>query len=47
MSECSPQPWEIWHARFDFSEGKGYKYRLVIVVDVRDDSSLRALTMHG
>ena len=36
----TPQEWEIWHARFDFSEGKGYKYRPVIVVDVKDDGSL-------
>lgn len=40
MSERTPQPWEIWHARFDFSEGKGYKYRPVIVVDVGSDGSL-------
>ena len=32
MSELVPQPWEIWHARFDFSEGHGYKYRPVIVL---------------
>lgn len=35
-----PRPWEIWHARFDFSEGKGYKYRPVIVVDVAEDGSI-------
>lgn len=35
-----PQLWEVWHARFDFSEGKGYKYRPVIVVGTRDDGSL-------
>lgn len=40
MSDCAPQPWEVWHARFDFAEGKGYKYRPVIVVDVRDDGSI-------
>lgn len=32
MSSAAPQKWEVWHARFDFSEGKGYKYRPVIVV---------------
>lgn len=35
-----PQLWEIWHARFNYEEGKGYKYRPVIVVGVRDDGSL-------
>lgn len=40
MSKRVPQPWEIWHARFDFSEGKCYKYRPVIVVDVRPDGTL-------
>ena len=39
-SNAAPQPWEVWHARFDFSEGKGYKYRPVIVIGVRDDGSL-------
>ena len=39
-SSAAPQLWEVWHARFDFSEGKGYKYRPVIVVGVRDDGSL-------
>ena len=39
-NDCAPQEWEIWHARFDFSEGKGYKYRPVIVVDTCDDGSL-------
>lgn len=32
MSERMPQPWEVWHARFDFSEGHGYKYRPIIVL---------------
>jgi hypothetical protein len=35
-----PQVWEVWHARFDFSEGRGYKYRPVIVVGLREDGSL-------
>lgn len=28
--------WEVWHARFDFDGGKGYKYRPVIVVGVKE-----------
>lgn len=32
MSNRTPGIWEIWHARFNYSEGKGYKYRPVIVV---------------
>lgn len=40
MSNPYPQVWEIWHARFDFSEGKGYKYRPVIVLAARQDGSL-------
>lgn len=39
-SSAAPQLWEIWHARFDYQEGKGYKFRPVIVVGVRDDGSL-------
>lgn len=32
--------WDIWHARFDFSEGKGYKYRPVIVLGVSPSGSI-------
>lgn len=39
-SEAAPQLWEVWHARFNFEEGKGYKYRPVIVVGVREDGNL-------
>ncbi len=39
-SSEAPKPWEAWHARFDFSEGKGYKYRPVIVVEVATDGSI-------
>lgn len=39
-NDHAPQEWEIWHARFDFSEGKGCKYRPVIVVDTCEDGSL-------
>ena len=40
MSERVPQPWEVWHARFDFSKGHGYKFRPVIVLAARPDGSL-------
>lgn len=40
MSEQIPRLWEIWHARFNFDGNKGYKYRPVIVVGVREDGSL-------
>lgn len=40
MSEHVPQPWEIWHARFDFSEGRGYKFRPVIILATRPDGTL-------
>ena len=43
MSEHVPQPWEVWHARFDFSEGHGYKFRPVIVLATRPDGSLVAM----
>jgi mRNA interferase MazF len=39
-SSEAPEPWEVWHARFDFSEGKGYKYRPVIVIDIAEDGSI-------
>lgn len=34
MNDRAPQVWGIWHARFDYSEGKGHKYRPVIVADM-------------
>lgn len=43
MNERTPQPWEVWHARFDFSEGRGYKYRPVIVLAASSDGSLVAM----
>lgn len=43
MSEPVPQPWEVWHARFDFSEGHGYKYRPIIVLATRLDGLLVAM----
>lgn len=32
--------WEVWPARFDYSEAKGCKYRPVVVADVCGDGSL-------
>ncbi len=43
MSDKEPQPWEVWHARFDFSEGHGYKFRPVIVLAMRPDGTLVAM----
>ena len=40
MANDAPREWEVWHARFDFSEGSGYKYRPVIVVGTRADGSI-------
>lgn len=39
----SPQVWEVWHARFDYEGGSGYKYRPVIVVGTRGDGMLAAM----
>lgn len=43
MNEHVPQPWEVWHARFNFSEGHGYKYRPVIVLAGKPDGLLVAM----
>ena len=43
MSDQVPQPWEVWHARFAFVSGHGYKYRPVIVLAIRSDGSLVAM----
>ena len=42
MSDAAQMPmiWEVWHARFDYSEGHGYKFRPVIVIGIRDDGTL-------
>lgn len=40
MSDSSPQPWEVWHARFNFSEGHGYKYRPIVILATRADGAL-------
>lgn len=40
MSDARPQVWDVWHARFDYDDGKGYKYRPVIIVGVSSDGSL-------
>ncbi len=39
-TDAAPQIWEVWHARFDYQEGRGYKFRPVIVVGARDDGTL-------
>lgn len=39
MSSDAPQAREVWHARFDFDGGKGYKYRPVIVIGSNGDGS--------
>ena len=43
MNKQEPQLWEIWHARFNFSEGHGYKYRPVIVLATRSHGLLVAM----
>ena len=40
MSSETPALWEVWHARFNFDGKRGYKYRPVIVVGVRENGSL-------
>ena len=40
MSSEAPALWEVWHARFNFDGKRGYKYRPVIVVGVRENGSL-------
>ena len=37
MTEQIPEPWEIWHMKFRFSERKGYKYRPAIVYETRQE----------
>lgn len=37
---ATPQLWEVWHARFNFDGGQGYKYRPVIIVGLHEDGSL-------
>jgi hypothetical protein len=39
-SPLQPQIWEVWHARFNYSEGKGYKFRPVIIVGIRPSGNL-------
>lgn len=40
MNSPAPRMWEVWHARFNYSEGKGYKYRPVIVVGASPSGNL-------
>ena len=42
-SAQKPRPWEVWHARFNFSEGHGYKYRPVIVLAKNSNGTLVAM----
>lgn len=39
----SPRAWEVWHARFDYDGGSGYKYRPVIVVGAGGDGMLAVM----
>ena len=41
-SEATPDPWEIWHARFNFDD-RGYKYHPVLVVSCSQDGLLAAM----
>ena len=43
MMSDLPHQWEIWHARFDFSEGHGYEFRPVLVIDSAVSSMLVAM----
>lgn len=47
MTSHSPQRWDVWHARFDFVERKGYKYRPVVVIDVEGDTAIIAVMVTG
>lgn len=40
VNNAKPRQWEIWHARFDFNDRKGYKYRPVIIVETYADGTL-------
>lgn len=40
MSRHAPAQWEVWHARFDFNDKKGYKYRPVIIIEAYPDGTL-------
>ena len=40
MISGAPRAWEVWHARFAFDGGKGYKYRPVIVIGSNDAGSV-------
>lgn len=40
MIEDVPQLWDVWHARFNYDGGQGYKYRPVIIVGTKEDGAL-------
>ena len=33
-------PWEVWLAKWEHPDGKGYKYRPVIILEPRDDGAV-------
>lgn len=41
-ADAIPSPWEIWLARFDFQDRKGYKYRPVLVLSADESSAIVA-----
>ena len=43
MSSRAPQPWEVWHARFEYQGKSGYKYRPTIVLSVGSSSFTAAM----
>ncbi len=46
MAMDEPQKWEVWRARFNFEEGKGYKYRPVVIVGKQLDQ-MEAMMVTG
>ena len=42
VSEATPAPWEIWHARFNFDD-HGYKFRPVLVLVCSPEGLLAAM----
>ena len=40
MNEVVPQIWDVWHARFNYDGGRGYKYRPVIIVGTKEGGAL-------
>ena len=40
MNEVVPQIWDVWHARFNYDGGRGYKYHPVIIVGTKEGGAL-------